>query len=106
MVQMPLQASHGGDLTPRYDVSPAAMFGDIEYLLGPRAAPWNLKPVIDELEQKLVDFNDDDYLLCMGNPVLMCVAASIALLSNDGRAKMLQWSGKDRKYIEVEVDLR
>ena len=67
---------------------------------------WNLKPVVEELEVKLHDFGDDDFMLCMGNPVLMCVAASIALMNNEGYAMMLQWSGKDRKYIPVEVDLR
>lgn len=88
---------------PKFDLSPAEEFGELVYLLSPTASPFNPDPLIKELRNKLYDFGPDDYLLLIGNPVLIGLSVSIASLCCDS-VSLLQWSGKDRRYIKISVD--
>ncbi len=89
----------------KFDIESAKRFGKIEHLLSPKAAPFNSTPIISELHKKLKKFSDDDYLLLIGNPCLIGWAVAIAADYNDGRVKLLQWSGKDQKYMEIKADI-
>lgn len=93
-----------GELVPRFDLEPARVYGDIEYLLSPNAAPFNPGPIIDELRERLQDFSDDDHLLLIGNPCLIGFAVAIAADYN-GRVSLLQWSGKEQRYISITADV-
>jgi hypothetical protein len=86
---------------PKFDLAPAAEFGELVYLLSPTAAPFRPEPVIEELKHKLADFRPGDHLLLVGNPVLIGFAVAIAADANDGDVSLLQWSGKDQRYIAV-----
>lgn len=92
-------------LVPKFDLSTAEEYGDLIFLLGANAAPFNSPPIIRELQQKLSDYQDDDYLLLIGNPCLIGWSVAIAADMNEGRVQLLQWSGKDRRYIPVPADL-
>lgn len=100
-----------GRLVPKFDLSPAEQHGRLVYLLSPTASPFSLGSVdtpgtvLAELMDKLQQFGDDDHLLLIGNPVLIGVATAIAADCNDGRVRLLQWSGKDRRYISVSASL-
>jgi hypothetical protein len=94
-----------GEFVPKFDLSSAKQYGDVEYLLTPTAAPFNSGPVVKELKQKLSWFGDNDSLLLIGNPVLIGCAVAIAAKVNNGRVKVLQWSGTDRRYVAVQLDL-
>lgn len=89
---------------PKFDLAPAESYGELVYLLSPTAAPFNPEPVLDELREKLDDFDDGDYLLLVGNPVLIGFSVAIAAAKNEGRVNFLQWSGKDRRYITVQAE--
>lgn len=93
----------GEKFVPKHDVSSAHVFGDLIELLSPTAAPFNPPPILAELRAKLRDFGKDDYILCIGNPLLLAWAFAIAADFNDGNVKALQWSGKDQRYIQVDV---
>lgn len=88
---------------PKFDLTPAEEFGELVYLLSPTAAPFRSEPIIEELREKLADFGPGDHLLLVGNPVLIGFATAIAAEANDGNVSLLQWSGKDQRYIAVEV---
>lgn len=88
---------------PKYDLDPARVFGDLTFLLSPTAAPFRPEPIVAELKEKLADFRDGDSLLLVGNPVLIGFAVAIAADANDGNVAVLQWSGKDQRYIRVEA---
>lgn len=90
-------------LVPKYDVSPAADYGDVQYLLSPTAAPFRPEGVIPELHEKLKDFDDQDFLLLIGNPVLIGLAVAIAASYNNGDVNMLQWSGREQRYISIRA---
>jgi hypothetical protein len=89
---------------PKFDLSPAEEFGELVFLLSPTAAPFRPDPIIQELRTKLAVITPEDYILCVGNPLLIQWAGAIAADFLGGRLRSLQWSGKDQRYIAVEVD--
>lgn len=89
---------------PKFDLTPAEEFGELVYLLSPTAAPFRPEPIIQELREKLKDYREGDHLLLVGNPVLIGFAVAVAADANGGRVSLLQWSGKDQRYIAVEAN--
>jgi len=94
-----------GDMVPRFDLTQAEQYGRIEYLLSPRAKPFSAGGIITELYEKLDTFSDDDHLLLVGNQCLVGFAMSVAADLNDGRVNILQWSGRDQAYVEIQADI-
>lgn len=94
-----------GDLVPRFDLSAAEQFGELEFLLSPSHKPWPAAPAAASLHLGLEHYTDEDYLLLVGNPILIGMATACASYWNDGRVNFLQWHGKDQRYIDVEADI-
>jgi len=94
-----------GELVPKFDLKPAEQYGELVFLLSPTANPWNAARMIAELRTKLATFTAEDYLLLIGNPVLMGLTVALAA-ERTGRLQLLQWSGKDGKYIRIECALK
>ena len=92
-------------MVPMYDLGEAGAFGNIVELLSPTAKPFNTDPMVDELRDKLSDFGDDDYLICIGNPVLLALSFFVAAEANEGRVKLLQWNNVKGTYVPIDVDL-
>jgi hypothetical protein len=88
---------------PKYDLTPAREFGTLVYLLGPSANPLRPAPLITELRHSLRDFGPNDYLLLIGNPVLIVLAGSIASSYAGGSINVLQWSGKEQRYLAISI---
>lgn len=89
---------------PKFDFTPAEEHGELVNLLSPTAAPFRTEEIVEELHQKLRTFNDDDTLLLVGNPVLIGMCLAVAADYNAGNIKVLQWSGKDKRYIPIQID--
>lgn len=92
-------------LVPKFDLTPAQEYGKIEFILGANANPFNPELIVPEMQDKLSEYSDEDFLLLIGNPILIGWATAIAADANDGFVRLLQWSGKDRKYISVQADI-
>lgn len=88
---------------PVKSVSEAAIYGKLEVLIEQNNVGVAIAPVIRELKQKLINFSDDDYLLPIGDPVVIGLATTIAARSNRGHVKMLRWDRQTRQYIKVEA---
>jgi len=88
---------------PKFDFTPAQEFGGIEFILGPTAGPFDTDSILITIHESLRDFRSDDYLLLVGNPVLIGLCVAIAAQQTGGDVRMLQWSGKNRKYMMVEA---
>lgn len=105
VVQKPLRFDATiGDLVPTFDIEPALKFGKLVYLLSSSAGPFNMDRVIPELQKKLVNFTQDDYLLLVGNPCLIGVTCTIAAGYSGGDMNLLQWNGKLKEYKVVVVN--
>jgi hypothetical protein len=90
------------ELVPRFSsIDKAESWGKMVYLLSPSAHPFDPPLVLGDMHEKLKDFSDDDHLLLIGNPALIGMATAIAAHYNNGSVKLLQWSGRNDRYIEV-----
>jgi len=94
-----------GELVPRFDLSAAAEFGQLEFLLSPSAKPFDPEPIARDLHAGLENFTEDDYLLLVGNPVLIGMSTAVAAYYSEGIVNFLQWHGKDRRYVAVRADI-
>ena len=88
------------------DILGAMKFGKLKLLLPDNAQiVLSAQPTVRKLNAALKGFSDDDYLLLMGDPVAMALAASIAARHNQGRVKFLKWDRFERMYFAVETDV-
>ena len=63
-------------------------------------------PITFKLQQEMKDFSDDDYLLLMGDPAIIAVAGAVVSDVNGGRFKVLKWDRDEKRYYDIEIDLR
>lgn len=91
-------------LKSKFDISAAREYGEVVILLPHQAKPFDAS-VVRELRRKLEDYGDGDFLLLTGNPCLMGFAAAIAADVADGKLRLLQYSGRDRRYVPVSADV-
>lgn len=97
------RSGDGSTLVPKHDVSPAAEYGHLVYLLGPSASPFGTESVLEELRHKLQHYDGSrDYLLLVGNPTLIGWACAIAADASEV-VRTLQWNGKDGRYVAVRA---
>jgi hypothetical protein len=84
----------------------AEKFGTLELLL-PEGSQLVLStgPTVRRLTYKLRNFNDDDYLLLIGDPSAIGIACAVAATNNRGQFKCLKWDKREYKYYPVEVNL-
>ena len=84
----------------------AEKFGTLELLL-PEGSQLVLStgPTVRRLRYRLRNFNDDDYLLLIGDPSAIGIACAGAATNNRGQFKCLKWDKREYKYYPVEVNL-
>ena len=93
-----------GLLSPKFDLSPAEEWGDIECLLTPNAKPFDPPLVLPELHEQLRVVEDDDTLLPTGSPAFMCWTGGIFPLYRQGDISILQWNRRDG-YTEITANI-
>lgn len=105
VIQDQMRWSHEENkLVPKFNLSPAKEYGELQFLLSPSAAPFNTEAILKELSEKLSEFTDEDYLLLVGNPAIIGMATALAA-NVAGTVNFLQWSGKDKGYIVIKADI-
>jgi hypothetical protein len=88
----------------KFDYTPAAKYGDLEYLLPSGDVALSPQPMVNTLRNKLKDFSDEDFLLPTGDPVCIMAAAVLASNFNNGKAKVLKWNKRSNEYFVVNID--
>ena len=90
-----------------YNVRSAEKFGDLKIMLPDRKQMILASgPLTFELQKHLKDFNDNDYLLLIGDPAIIAVCGALAAKVNNGKFKVLKWDRNEKKYYDLEIDLR
>lgn len=92
-------------LVSRFDLEPAKQYGELVFLLSSTAEPFSPEPVLEALRERLAPIKPGDYLLLVGNPCLIGWATAIAADLTEGQVNLLQWHGKERRYIEVKANI-
>ena len=88
------------------NILPAEKYGELVLLLEyNRQIVLSSGPTVRILKEKLKNFNDNDYLLLMGDPVAMGIATAIASDANRGKVKCLKWDKREMRYYPVEFDI-
>jgi len=81
------------------DLSPAERHGEMVYLLsGDQGLPGDDNATMGVLRRKLAAFTDKDFLLPVGNPVMIGAAAALAANETDGLLNFLVWQRREREY--------
>jgi hypothetical protein len=62
-------------------------------------------PTVRKLRERLEEFSDDDYILPVGDPVLMSTVSMVAAEMNNGRVAFLKWDRIQRRYLVIRVDI-
>ena len=96
----------GGERISTVDLTPAADWGEPVILLQSNQTLLNPAPTIATLHAKLATFGDSDYLVPIGDPILMCIAAIVAASHNKGKVKFLKWDRILKKYIPIQSSIQ
>jgi len=87
------------------DVTPAKVFGELNIMLPSGMNFADASSVVDQLRSKLQHFDPDhDYLLSLGDPVVISVACALIGYEHD-YFRLLKWDRNQRRYIPYEVKL-
>lgn len=88
------------------NILPAVKYGELKILLPPDyQITFSPGQVTKKLMVSLSDFNDDDYLLLIGDPAAIGIATAIAAHWNCGRVKMLKWDRQEKMYYPITFNL-
>jgi hypothetical protein len=88
----------------KMDFSPATEYGELVVLMKHTQSLLAPVPTVRKLRNDLENFGDEDYLLPVGDPVLMSTVAMVAGEKNNGRVKFLKWDRLQRRYLVIQVD--
>ena len=89
------------------NIRSAEKFGDLKVVLPDnKQIVLSSGPLTFKLKHELKDFNDKDYLLLMGDPAIIAVAGAVVSEINGRRFKILKWDRDEKKYYDIEIDLR
>ena len=89
------------------NIRSAEKFGDLKVLLPDnKQIVLSAGPLTHKLKKELSTFCDDDYLLLIGDPAIIAVCGAIAAKNNGGRFKVLKWDRNEKRYYDLEIDLR
>ena len=104
--QEPTRWDHATGLPiPMYDFAPALRYGRLVVCLPPNISFHITKPVSMALREKMKDFNDDDYLIAVGSPLIIALSTHIALSINGGRLNFLTWDKREGEYLNTRIEL-
>jgi len=93
-----------GEPVPLFDLTPAAKYGDIRFLLQHNSSVLNTVPLVRALKEKLENFSEEDYILPVGDPVVIGLVSAICSAKTGGVFKFLRWDKKERSYIPIHID--
>mgnify|MGYP001208089474 FL=1 len=88
------------------DVSDCERFGTPTVLFeNPRQVQVNSIRFVGIVEQKLKDFTSEDFLLLMGDPVLIGICCTVAAKKTNNKFKVLKWDREQSIYIPIIIEL-
>lgn len=94
-----------GIQTPLFDVTPAREFGELKTLTEHNQSMSASVPMVRMLREKMKDFCDADYILPVGDPVIIGTVCAIAADMNAGYYQMLKWNKRLRSYEVFKINV-
>lgn len=98
--------SDTGELVPVLNLSRVAEYGEPVVCLRTGRVSLTPGPTIDKLTEILRHYDpDEDYIVPVGDPSAMFIAAMVAGSMTNGRCRILKWDRVAKRYIPIEIDL-
>ena len=106
IIQEPLKRDLStGEMIPTMDFRKVLDYGDPVVLLNSGRVSLSPGPTVDMLRDKLRNFTDEDFLVSVGDPSAIFIAAMVVGEVNRGRCQLLKWDKNSKQYITVQIDL-
>ena len=91
---------------PNINILSASDFGYLVICLPNRdQAIFSTAPYVQKMKKNLQDFKKDDYLLAVGDPVIIGLSATIVSDVTNGQFNMLKWDKREYRYYPLEFDM-
>lgn len=85
---------------------PARDYGPLKFVLDIQTQIlFDSDPVVKQMTKVLEKYTSNDYLLLVGDPVVIGIATALAADVTDGYVKMLKWDRQEKEYYPVELNL-
>ena len=88
---------------PSVEIAPAEKYGTVVAMLQPNSARAGLAPCVAAMKERMADYNEEDFLIGIGDPSLIGAAACIAVRRTGGLLRMLKWDRMAKDYFVAEV---
>jgi hypothetical protein len=88
---------------PGVDLSPAAKFGKLQVLLPPEGYRLPDIEMTDAVREGMQSCGPLDWLVAIGSPSILAVAACIAAKQTGGLLRLLTWDKRANDYLPFEV---
>ena len=62
-------------------------------------------PYVQKMQKNLQDFRKEDYLLAVGDPVIIGISTAAVCDITNGQFNMLKWDRREYRYYPLEVDM-
>lgn len=90
---------------PGKNLIPAIKYGELVPLLNPQdQIIINSERAVKLIGDKLALFDDDDFLLLIGDPAAILIAGVMAAKVNNGIVNVLKWDRQTSEYYPVKID--
>ena len=104
IIQETLKKDNSGNMSPVMDFRKVLDYGDPVILLPNGRIGFTPGPTVDTLRDKLRDYTDNDYIVSVGDPTAIFIAAMVVGELNNGKCNLLKWDKDSKQYICVHVD--
>ena len=91
---------------PNINILSASDFGYLVICLPNREqAIYSTAPYTQKMQKNLQDFRKEDYLLAVGDPVIIGISTATVSNVTNGQFNMLKWDKREHRYYPLEVDM-
>lgn len=91
--------------SPGKNLTPAMKYGKIEVLSPAGDRPFSIDIEVRRIYDKLRSYRKGDYILPIGDPVLIGIAVALACEKTQGHVKILKYDRQEKSYIPIAIDL-
>ena len=91
---------------PNINILSASDFGYLVICLPNRdQAIFSTAPYVQKMKKNLQDFRKEDYLLAVGDPVIIGISTAAVSEVTAGEFNILKWDKREHRYYPLEVDM-
>ena len=92
---------------PNINILSASDFGYLVICLPNREsqAIYSTAPFVRKMKKNLQDFRKEDYLLAVGDPVIIGISTAAVSDVTNGQFNILKWDKREFRYYPLEVDM-